>query len=64
MVFFNGSEVSTTTGNSPSQLTFALRVTPGLVTFGMACALAIGVVGGLFPAVRAARRPVAMALRA
>jgi putative ABC transport system permease protein len=62
--FFNGSAVSTTTGNSPSQLTFALNVTPALIAVGVGCALAIGVLGGLFPALRAARRPVAMALRA
>ena len=62
--FFNGSDISTTTGNSPSQLTFALNVTPPLIAIGIGCALAIGVLGGLFPAIRAARRPVAMALRA
>lgn len=61
--FFNGNAVSTTTGNTPSQLTFSLDVTPPLVAAGIGCALAIGVLGGLFPALRAARRPVAVALR-
>jgi putative ABC transport system permease protein len=62
--FFNGNAVSTTTGNSPSQITFALNITSGLIAMGVGCALAVGVIGGLFPAIRAARRPVAMALRA
>jgi putative ABC transport system permease protein len=35
-----------------------------LVTYGAAIALLIGFVGGLFPAVRAARLPVTTALRA
>ena len=63
-VFFNGTSVSTASGTNQSQLTFALNVTPGLIAVGVATALAIGVLGGLFPAIRAARRPVAMALRA
>jgi putative ABC transport system permease protein len=62
-LFFNGSHVSTTTGTNPSQLTFTLNVTPELIASGVVCALIIGVLGGLFPALRAARRPVAMALR-
>lgn len=62
--FFNGNAVSTTTGSSPSQMTFSLDVTPSLVALGMSCALVIGFLGGLFPALRAARRPVALALRA
>jgi putative ABC transport system permease protein len=62
-LFFNGNAVSTTTGNSPSQLTFSLDVTPSLIAAGIGCALAIGILGGLFPALRAARRPVAIALR-
>jgi putative ABC transport system permease protein len=62
-LFFNGSHVSTTTGTNPSQLTFTLNVTPALIASGVVCALIIGVLGGLFPALRAARRPVAMALR-
>jgi putative ABC transport system permease protein len=61
--FFNGNSVSTVTGNSPSQLTFSLAVTPGLVAVGAGSAIVIGLIGGLFPALRAARRPVAMALR-
>jgi putative ABC transport system permease protein len=45
-------------------LVFTLAVTPALVGLGAAFACALGVIGGLFPAIRAARRPVAMALRA
>jgi len=47
-----------------SGLLFQLSVTPYLVALGVACGLAIGVVGGLMPALSAARRPVAEGLRA
>jgi putative ABC transport system permease protein len=62
--FFNGNAISTASGNSPSQLTFSLDVTPTLLATGVGCALVIGLLGGLFPAIRAARRPVAIGLRA
>ena len=41
-----------------------LAVTARLAATGMGFALVLGAVGGLFPALRAARRPVAEALRA
>jgi len=41
-----------------------MQVTPALLGVGIAWAFGVGLVGGLFPAVRAARLPVAMALRA
>jgi putative ABC transport system permease protein len=63
-VFFNGSSISTLSGTSPSQMTYALVVTPGLIVLGVASACLIGVIGGLFPAIRAARLPVATAIRA
>lgn len=44
--------------------TIRLAVTPGLVTSGIIFAALLGLLGGLFPAVRAARLPVATALRA
>ena len=44
-------------------LVFTLAVTPALVGLGVAFACALGFIGGLFPALRAARLPVAMALR-
>ncbi|MFO1265714.1 MAG: hypothetical protein U1F25_04160 [Rubrivivax sp.] len=45
------------------KLSFSLQVTPALVWTGLKWALAIGFIGGLFPAMRAARAPVATALR-
>jgi len=43
---------------------FHLAVSPSLVVLGIIWACVIGLVGGLFPAIRAARLPVATALRA
>jgi putative ABC transport system permease protein len=64
-VFFDGNVISTSAGgNGISQLVFALTLTPALIVLGIVWACAIGLVGGLFPAVRAARLPVAQALRA
>lgn len=60
---FNGFQVSTLNGPSFSQVVFDFAVTPELLVQGMRAALLIGVVGGLFPAIRAARLPVATALR-
>jgi putative ABC transport system permease protein len=42
---------------------FQFKVGPDLIWTGLKWALAIGFVGGLFPAVRAARLPVTTALR-
>ena len=47
-----------------SHLAFAFRITPFLLGLGLLFALVMGVLGGFFPAFRAARRPVAPALRA
>jgi putative ABC transport system permease protein len=47
-----------------SHLAFAFRITPDLLAFGMAFALLMGAVGGLPPAIRAARANVAHTLRA
>jgi len=60
---FNGFQVSTLNGPSFSQVVFDFAVTPDLLIQGMQAALIIGVVGGFFPAIRAARLPVAKALR-
>ena len=46
-----------------SHLAFAFRITPELLGWGILFALLMGVLGGFFPALRAARRPVAPALR-
>ncbi|TZF88938.1 ABC transporter permease, partial [Cognatilysobacter lacus] len=60
---FNGHSVSTL-GNNFSQVVFQFRVSPALLWTGLKWALAIGLVGGLFPALRAARMEVTDALRA
>lgn len=63
-LFFHGDTVSTSGGSVGGQLIFELNVSTGLVVTGVVWACAIGVLGGLFPAMRAARLPVAAALRA
>jgi putative ABC transport system permease protein len=60
---FHGFQTSTLNWRSFSQVTFAFAVTPSLLLRGIGYALVIGLVGGLFPALRAARLPVAVALR-
>ena len=60
---FNGFQVSTLNGASFSQVVFDFAVTPELLIDGLYAALIIGAFGGLFPALRAARLPVAQALR-
>jgi putative ABC transport system permease protein len=62
-LFFNGNVVSTL-GSNFTQVVFRLAVSPALVVLGVLWACAIGLLGGLFPAIRAARLPVATALRA
>jgi putative ABC transport system permease protein len=54
---------ASTLGANFSQVVFEFRVTPALVANGFKWALAIGFLGGLFPAVRAARMPVTDGLR-
>ena len=61
-LIFNNYTVSTLGANF-SQVVFAFKVTPTLVWTGLKWALAIGFIGGLFPALRAARLPVTTALR-
>ena len=51
-------------GNQISSIVFQVRVTPGLVITGIVWACIVGFLGGLLPAMRAARRPVVDALRA
>ncbi|MGB6362974.1 MAG: ABC transporter permease, partial [Thermoanaerobaculia bacterium] len=60
---FDGFRAATMNWSSFSQVTFAFDVTPSLLVQGIVYALMIGLVGGLFPAIRAARLPVATALR-
>lgn len=60
---FNGYQTSTMNFQTFSQVAFAFTVTPGLLTMGLMYALGMGLVGGLLPAVRAARLPIPAALR-
>jgi putative ABC transport system permease protein len=57
-ILFNGLSAS------PFGFSFQLAVTPSLVMLGIAWALGMGLLGGLLPALRAARVPVTTALRA
>ena len=59
----NGLITSTTNWASFSEIAFTFRVTPGLLLAGMAFAVVMGLVGGYFPARRAARMAVVQALR-
>lgn len=60
---FHGFEAATMNWQTFSQVAFAFRVTPGLLLSGVLYATAIGLIGGLFPAIRAARVPVVTGLR-
>ncbi len=54
----NGIMTSTTNWQSMSEVAFAFRVTPDLLLAGLLFALVMGVIGGFFPARRAARQPI------
>ena len=60
---FNGYQTSTMNFQTFSQVAFAFRVTPQLLMTGLIYALLMGLVGGLLPAIRAARLPIPSALR-
>ncbi len=60
---FNGYQTSTMNFSTFSQVAFAFQVTPQLLGMGLFYALAMGLIGGLFPALRAARLPIPSALR-
>jgi putative ABC transport system permease protein len=62
-VAFNGYQTSTMNFSTFSQVAFAFQVTPQLLTMGLVYALMMGLIGGLFPALRAARLPIPSALR-
>jgi putative ABC transport system permease protein len=59
----HGVSTGTTNFSSFSEVAFKFRITPLLLAGGIAFAALMGVVGGLLPAIRAARIPVARALR-
>lgn len=60
---FNNFHAATMNWQSFSQVTFAFAVTPQLLVQGVVWATLIGLIGGLLPAIRAARLPIAAALR-
>jgi len=60
-VIFDGFTASTVGANG--QVMFAFDVSPTLLWNGLKWALAIGLIGGLFPAVHAARMPITSGLR-
>ncbi|MFA5123228.1 ABC transporter permease [Zavarzinia sp.] len=62
-VIFDGFRAATINWQTFSQIAFAFRVTPHLLFSAIIWAAVIGLLGGLFPAIRAARLPVAQALR-
>ena len=61
-LLFNGLSVSTL-GQNFTQVVFNFKVTPELVVRGLVIAVIIGMIGGLLPALRAARQPVTASLR-
>jgi putative ABC transport system permease protein len=60
---FNNFQASTMNWQSFSQVAFNFAVTPQLLLKGIVWATLIGLIGGLLPALRAARLPIAAALR-
>ena len=61
---FNGQVISTVNSASFTQIAFAFSVGPGLLVQAAALACVVGLLGGLPPALRAARMPIVEALRA
>jgi ABC-type lipoprotein release transport system permease subunit len=59
----NGIVTSTTNWASMSEVAFAFRITPDLLLRGVIFALVMGLIGGFFPARRAARQPVVQTAR-
>jgi putative ABC transport system permease protein len=62
-LMFDGFQTSTLNFASFSQVAFQFAVTPLLLVQGTALALLLGLFGGFLPALRAARMPIAAALR-
>jgi ABC-type antimicrobial peptide transport system permease subunit len=59
----NGLVTSTTNWNTFSEVAFAFRVGPGLLLTGLAFSVLMGLLGGFFPAWKAARANVVDSLR-
>jgi putative ABC transport system permease protein len=60
-LIFDGFSASTL-GASFTQVVFSFALTPKLIAQGIALALIVGLIGGLFPAIRAARMPIVTGL--
>jgi putative ABC transport system permease protein len=60
---FDGFKAATINWQTFSQIAFAFAVTPPLLISAIIWAATIGLIGGVFPAIRAARLPIAAALR-
>lgn len=60
----HGYSTGTVSFNTFSEVVFQFRLTPNLLIEGMVFAIIIGIVGSMFPALRAARLPVISALKA
>ncbi len=59
----DGYTTSTLNPGAGSQLAFAFQVTPESIWLGLGWAIAVGVIGGMAPAMRAARLPITTVLR-
>ena len=59
----HGLSTGTTSFSSFSEVAFKFRITPALLAGSLMFSAVMGAVGGLLPAIRAARIPVARALR-
>jgi len=62
-IAFDGFRAATLNWQTFSQVAFSFDVNGPLLLRGIISAVVIGLIGGLFPAIRAARLPVATALR-
>jgi putative ABC transport system permease protein len=59
----NGFSTGTGQTDSFSEIAFAFRISPAIVTTGLLFAVVMGIAGGLLPALRGARLPIVTALR-
>jgi putative ABC transport system permease protein len=62
-LIFNGLNVATLNFDTFTQIAFSFAVTPTLLGIGIAFSLVMGLIGGALPGIRAARMPIAAALR-
>jgi putative ABC transport system permease protein len=62
-VILDGYQTTTLNWQTYTQVAFTLAVTPGLLAEGVLYAIAMGLFGGLLPALHAARVPIAAGLR-